>query len=178
MDIEQVTDIIDKIADEFEKSVLDCMHQNAYLFSQMVREQLYSGVNGLGEYLSPIYEEDPYFNKVNWHHYEDDVLYIGAEGYKEWKMKITPPEASRMLDLAPRPASVPNLFIDGTFYNCIDYVKTDYGVDVTAMEGDAPLIVAKYGAVILDISEVAVDYFNKNYTTPAIEELFSNSGYS
>jgi hypothetical protein len=177
MDIEEVTNIITQIADGIEDAVLKCMHENSRYFSQAVREQLYSGLNGAGEYLSPTYEEDPYFKTVDWHQDWEGVTYTGAEGYKEWKMVVSPPERSEELKLPPRPASVPNLFIDGTFYNTIENVKVGDGVSVVASGGDAPMIVAKYGAVILDITDVAIEHFNTNYTISAIETFYSNCGY-
>jgi hypothetical protein len=177
MDIEEVTNIITQIADGIEDCILKCMHENSYFFSDAVREQLYSGLNGAGEYLSPTYEEDPYFRTVNWCQTWEGVTYYGAEGYKEWKEVITPPEGSTMLDLPPRPSSVPNLFIDGTFYNTIENVKGGDGVSVVASGGDAPMIVAKYGSVILDITDVAIEHFNTNYTISAIETFYSNCGY-
>lgn len=177
MDIEQVSEIITKIADGFEDAVVKCMHENADYFTDAVHEQLYSGLNGKGEYLSPTYDEDPYFNTVHWKHLYDGVTYEGASGYKEWKERITAPEKSQMLNLPARPVSVPNLFIDGTFYDTISSDTIAEGVNVVAMGGDAPAILQKYGSVILDITDVAIEHFNTNYTISAIESFYSNCGY-
>jgi hypothetical protein len=177
MDIEQVSDIITKIADGFEDAVINCMQDNSEYFTNAVQEQLYSGLNGKCEHLSPTYDEDPYFNTVHWRHLYEGVSFEGATGYKEWKEKITPPEASTILNLPARPTSVPNLFIDGTFYDTISTDMMKDGVNVVAMGGDAPAIVAKYGSVILDITDVAIEHFNTNYTLSAIESFYANCGY-
>jgi hypothetical protein len=177
MDIERMNDIIGRIADEMEDTIVNCMHDNSYFFPKAVKEQLYSGLSGAGTYLTPTYEDDPYFQQVHWVHTHEGVTYSGADGYKAWKEVITPPEAGTMLGLPPRPASVPNLFIDGTFYNTISEVDTSLGVDIIVGGGDSTLIVQKYGEVILDVTEVGIAYFNANYTTPAIEKLYKDCGY-
>jgi hypothetical protein len=178
MEIEQVSDIITLIADNIEDAVLKCMHENAFEFSGFVRDQLLCGTDGTGRYLEPTYDNDPYFQRKHWRHTDEDgTVYEGAAGYKAWKMKITPPQANQDLKLGARPDEVPNLFIDGTFYNTIDKVVTPDGVDVIAAGGDSGAIVSKYGDVILEVTDNAIDYFNKTLTETAIADFFKDCGY-
>lgn len=166
------------IADGFREACVDCMHANVNQFPEAVREQLYCGVDGNGGFLSPTYDDDPFFQRRLWRHTDTNgKTYVGAEGYKEWKSDITPPEQSTMLGLAPRPESVPNLFIDGTFHRSITGEPTPDGVDIDARGGDSFKIVDKYGRQIFGLTDDAVAWFNKTFMLPAIEEHFKKCGY-
>ena len=48
-----VADVIATISDTFEDAVVQCMDDNREVVADMIREQLYSGVDGKGNYLSP-----------------------------------------------------------------------------------------------------------------------------
>lgn len=170
MDIEQVADIIEKIADGFEDACVQCLSNNSGIVVLAVQEQIYSGLNSDGSYLSPTYDNDPYFN-------EEGYWYHRAKDYKAWKKSITPPVSGSMLGLPPRPEDVPNLYINGKFFSEIranmsgDELVTDPGM------GDGPDIVAKYGDGILNMGETAIGYFNSTYMLPAIGEHFEKCGY-
>lgn len=170
MNIARVADIIKKIATGFEESVAVCMDDNKVTVLRAVTEQLYSGLDSDGGYLSPSYDADPFFEEEGeWHHRSDD--------YKAWKNAITPPEGGYMLGLPPRPDNVPNLFINGKFYSEIDAERHDMSLHVDPGTGNGPDIVAKYGDSILAMGDTAVRYFNEYHTWPAIKELFEKSGY-
>lgn len=177
MHISKVSAIIKRIAEGFEDAVLECMHQNYFQFTQAVREQLWSGLDGDGNHLSPTYDNDPYFNSRKWHHEEDGKTYVGREGYKEWKYDISPPSSSVLLDLPPRPLEVPNLWIDGTFYNSIRSRATTDGVDVDAYGGNGPKITQKYGIQIYNLTDEAKEWFNRTFLLPYIGEFFKKCGY-
>lgn len=170
MGIEEVSKIIGKISDGFEEACIRCLDDNSGIVLRAVKEQLYSGLDGDGNYLSPTYDNDPYFEEAGyWYH--------RAKDYKAWKYTITPPIAGTMLGLPPRPDDVPNLYIRGIFYSEIAaYLKGDVLV-VDPGSGDGSSIVAKYGDAILDIGPTAVEYFNVNYMLPAIDSFFKDCGY-
>ena len=104
-DFEKLENVINRIASGFEKSCMDCLQENNIEVADLVREQLYSGLDGNTDSLRPGYSEDPYFRETTsmWHNDPD--------GYIEWKRKITPPIKSPRLNLPPRPVDVPNLYI-------------------------------------------------------------------
>ena len=170
MSIEEVANIISKIADGFENACIMCMDDNKEVILQSIREQLWSGMSGTGEFLYPTYLDDPFFEQPG-HWYKQ------SRAYMAWKRAITPPTSGYMLLLPPRPDEVPNLFITGKFHQEInirregDELVTDPGI------GNGPDIVDKYGEDILSMTPLAVGYFNENYLEPAINEFFKNCGY-
>lgn len=179
MGIEEVSEIIGRIAGGIEDACARCLVENAGIVAEAIREQLYSGLDGDGGYLSPTYLEDDYFYTVDWYHEDENTgrKYIGARGYMEWKTDITPPVGSEMLGLPPRPEDVPNLYINGKFYSEITIAGSDDGL-VTSVSGEsAPKIVEKYGDRILNIGPTAVEYFNVNFMLPAIKTFFEDCGY-
>lgn len=170
MGVEEVAKIIWAIADGIEESCAECLSNNSGIVVLAVTEQLYSGQDGDAQYLSPTYDEDPYFN-------EPGPWYQDAEGYKEWKFNITPPVISSMLGLGPRPEDVPNLYINGKFFSEINATRKDLGLLIDPGSGDGPAIVEKYGDQILEMGPTAVSYFNEEYMLPHIEKFFITCGY-
>ena len=169
--IERTYEVIHAIASGLEGAVLDCMGSNAGVVSDMVREQLYSGVDGKGDYLSPTYDDDPYFN-------ERGPWYRRSGAYKRWKEKITPPERSSILNLPPRPVEVPNLFITGPFHQSIKAeVQGDHMTVFTSGFRDGPLIERKYGADIFSLGVKAREYFVGDLLRPYLQRFFKECGY-
>lgn len=170
MDIQGVYDIIHKIADGFEKNAVQCLSNHTGIVVMAIQEQIYCGQNGEGNYLSPNYDNDPYFE-------ERGYWYHRAKDYKAWKKAITPPRESRMLGLPPRPENVPNLFIDGTFFSEITATMRGDTLYVSPGQKNGPDIVAKYKESLLDFGDNSVDYFNRNYMMPSIEQFIKKCGY-
>lgn len=170
MDIQGVQDIIHKIADGFETNAMQCLTDKSESIISLIREQLYSGVDGTGDYLSPTYDEDPYFEQPGY-------WYNRAEDYIEWKRRITPPVKSPNLCLAPRPVEVPNLFIDGTFFGQINASPRDTFLEVSPGNGNGPAIREKYGENLFMLGSDAVEWFNLEYMWPAIEKFINDCGY-
>lgn len=67
-------------------------------YEELNKAQLFAGKNKDGQDLSPTYLNDPYFKTRE-----------AAQRYSDWKDKITPNGL--------RTPGVPNLFINGTYYN-------------------------------------------------------------
>lgn len=170
MDIQEVADIIHRMAEGFEESCADCLDTNKEVVVEMIQEQLYSGLDGEDRHLTPTYDNDPYFNEMGyWFH--------RAAAYKAWKREITPPIGSSLLGLPPRPDEVPNLFIDGTFYNEIEASKTPDGIMIDPGDGNGPDIMRKYGDNILRMGPDAKEYFILYFLIPSIERFFNSCGY-
>lgn len=170
MNIQKVANIIHRIAEGFEENCARCLDENKGMVLTAIREQLYSGQNGEGEHLSPTYDSDPFFEEEGW-------WYHRAYAYKAWKREITPPLAGTMIGLPPRPDDVPNLFIDGTFYEEIKATRRGMALVVDPGDGNGPKIVRKYGDNILTMGPNARDYFKLYFMIPAIENFLKNCGY-
>lgn len=169
--IEDVYNTIHRIASGIGDSVLECMGENADVVADMVREQLYSGLDGNGDYLSPTYDDDPYFS-------ERGPWQGRAEQYKRWKERITPPETSQRLMLPARPVEVPNLFITGPFHRSIRAeVQGDHLTVFTSGFRDGPLIERKYGQQIFGLGVRAREYFVGTFLRPHLIRFFSICGY-
>lgn len=181
MGIEEVSGIIGKIADGIEDACMQCLADNSGVVVKTIREQLSSGVNGEGSHLSPTYLDDPYLvNRDKPWFRRDSVtgkVYIGPQGYLDWKKDITPPRAGEMLGLPPRPDAVPNLFIDGTFHRQINASRKERSLMIDPGNDAGPDIVAKYGDIILTMSDAAIGYFNASYMIQAIDSFFKDCGY-
>lgn len=170
MGIEEVSTIIGKIADGFEEACAECLDANKGIVLQLVKEQLYSGTDGDGKQLSPTYDNDPYFKEPGW-------WFERAKDYIAWKNLITPPGTGPLLGLPPRELTVPNLFIDGTFYSEINASRRGNALITDPGHGNGPEIEKKYGDRLLAMGPEAVDYFNEHYLLPAIGVFFEQCGY-
>ena len=171
MDFDRLESVIDAIKDGIQDSILECLEEKRSIITQSVTEQLYSGLDGNGDYLSPTYDEDPYFNEFGpWH---------GASyAYKKWKERITPPVKSPMLGLPPRPVDVPNLFITGLFHDSIQASRQGEVLRVyTSGFRDGPLIERKYGEQIFRLTDDAREYFNIYALRPWLSDFMTKCGY-
>lgn len=161
-----------RMVDGFEPEIIQCLGDNAVIAEDAVREQMYSGLDGEDKFLSPTYDNDPYFEeKGPWYH--------KSGAYKQWKLDITPPTTGVMLMLQPRPDNVPNLFINGKFHS--EVFATMQGDTLSIQErgdGDGPSIVSKYGEQILQLGPTAIGYFNNTYIIPCIWKFFADCGYN
>lgn len=170
MSIEDVVDIIGRIAAGFEAACARCLAENSDVVISCIKEQMLSGLDGEENHLTPTYDNDPYFDEAGfWYH--------RAKDYKAWKRSISPQVSGAVLGLPPRPDDVPNLYITGVFYSEITAAPNGYGLDIDPGNGNGPAIVAKYGDCLLDIGPTAIGYFNANFMLPAIESFFRDCGY-
>lgn len=170
--ISEVAETIHRIADGFVDTVSDCMAENRGTMTAMIKEQIYSGLDSNGDYLNPTYDNDPYFN-------EPGRWQGKAALYKAWKMKITPPIRSYILNLPPRPDEVPNLFITGTFFDSIGSEVAEPGVITVTSSGfsDGADIVEKYGDGILNLGYNAKAYMVEEKLRPWLVDFFEGCGY-
>lgn len=165
-----VAESIRKLSQGLRPEVGTCMGENTAIMADMVREQIYSGLRGDGEFLSPSYLDDPYFN-------EDGPWKGRARDYMHWKKIITPPEQSLMLMLPARPESIPNLFITGPFHESIKGKGTEDGVTIyTSGFRDGPSIERKYGAQIFGLTDTAKEHFIRTILRPRMERFYKQCG--
>ena len=170
-DLLHVAKVIRDIADGFEENVLKCMEENNALVGDLVREQLYCGVDGNGEYLSPSYDNDPYFK-------EEGPWKGRAQAYKLWKYEITPPMVGLRTSIHARPYDIPNLFIDGTFHDSIKAKLMKDGLDIyTSGFEDGPTIERKYGDNIFNLTDDSKDFFILYKLQPHLEDFYKRCGY-
>lgn len=160
-----------KLADGLEDVLVNQLHGETNLMEEFVREQLYSGVNGDEERLTPKYSEDPYFKEVygkNWKKY--------ATNYAKWKKKIQPPARS-YLGFRPRAMDTPNLIIRGDFYSSITAIPVKDGVMVSS-EGVlfAADIERKYTPRIYKISNKARKHYITYFALPQIKDFIKSCG--
>ena len=172
MTIEEVRERVRRMKDGFQQQVLDCMADNSHDMVLSVREQLYSGLDGNGTSLSPSYDSDPYFTDPHAGYFDEERghwvnCYLHPERYIAWKQRITPPESGQRLNLPPRPSTVPNLFIVGTFHMSISSRPTSRGVEIFTSGWDSgPLVERKYGSQIFKLTDNAVQHFNESFLWP------------
>lgn len=170
-DFDRLETVIDAIRTGIKDSILECLEDKSDTINSCIAEQLYSGIDGEGEFLSPTYDDDPYFKEFGpWH---------GANyAYKKWKERITPPVKSLILNLPPRPLAVPNLFITGRFHDSIKAARVGDVVRVyTSGFQDGPLIERKYGEAIFKLTDEAKEYFNIYALRPWLNDFIKNCGY-
>lgn len=170
MDISEVANIITKIADGFEEACARCLDQNSGRVIVVIQEQLYCGVDGNNEFLSPNYDDDPFFE-------EEGTWYHRAKEYKAWKREISPPIRGPILNLPARPVEVPNLFITGRFHEEINARREGDKLVIDPGPNDGPAIVQKWGDQILTLTDPAVQYFNEDYLLPYLDRFFKSCGY-
>lgn len=170
MDISEVAKIIGQIADGIEDACARCLDQNSGRVIVVIQEQLYCGVDGNNDFLSPTYDDDPFFE-------EEGPWYHRSKEYKAWKRDISPPVRGPILNLPARPVEVPNLFITGRFHEDINARREGDKLVINPGHNDGPAIVQKWGDQILTLADPAVQYFNEDYLLPYLDRFFKSCGY-
>ncbi|MDD6210512.1 MAG: ABC transporter [Bacteroidales bacterium] len=140
---------------------------------ELVKDQLYSGIDGKGNALRPTYTEDPYWRTVT---KTDKAAKRRGEQYRDFKAKITPPQGS-FLGFSPRNTNTPNLIIRGDFYDSIKSDVRNWGVKIYSegfyASGD---IERKYGKEIFGLTRIAKGYIVRNHLAPALYKYFKDYG--
>lgn len=137
----------------------------------MIRSQLYSGLNGNDKPIRPTYETDPYFRTPEAGRWRNN-----SKGYARWKYFQTPPRGSAYLH-PPRDFSTPNLIINGLFYDSISAVKIKDGVNILSQGINfGNDIEKKYGSTIFGIGNRSKEYFMSYIFKPLLKRYFSQYG--
>ncbi len=113
--------------------------------TELVKDQLYAGIDGDEKELRPTYFDDPYFTSR-----------AKAEAYSKWKDQMSQRGESIF---APRRPGTPNLIITGTaFYNLISVDVTD-SILISASGRLVDKLESKYGKSILKLSKTSLSYY-------------------
>ena len=170
-DFDRLKKVVHDIASGFEDGALGCLDEHHIEIGNLVREQLYSGLDGNESSLEPSYTDDPFFDQPGRWHGDPD-------GYIEWKERITPPESGRILHLPARHRDIPNLFITGRFHESILVSAYNGSVFVdTVGFNDGPEIVRKYGEKILGLGATARSHIVLTMLAPWFERFVREKGY-
>lgn len=171
MEIAEFSTCFSRFVDGFETKVINEIQRNKNAMVGYITEQLYSGVDGNGNYLHPTYLQDPYFNTE-----QAGRWYKKPQWYMAWKNHITPP-ARAYIGIPPRPKDVPNLIISGTFYDSIMATDIQGGIKIdTEGVSFGRDIVQKYGESIFKLGEQARYEFYMVHLCPAIEDYWKECG--
>lgn len=169
-DFDKLEHAVHSVVTGLEQACADCLMENKAVVEELIREQLYSGLDGDTNSLRPSYSDDPFFDiKGRWYH--------DSDGYIEWKKKITPPVTSPRLNLPPRPIDVPNLYITGAFHESIRASVNGDSLSIgTFGFTEGPDIVRKYGDNILNLGVDAREYIVLEMLEPFIGDFFKKYG--
>lgn len=158
-----------KLSKGLQDTLVKKMHSDATQFEEYIREQLYSGVDGDENPLTPSYMDDPYFSV-----YKNPKK--AAEDYKNWKTKIQRPKPS-YLGFSARSNNTPNLIIRGDFYSSITAIPISDGVRIVTMGVSfGSDIEGKYGSKIFNVSDKARNHYVEYRLLPKIENYIKECG--
>ncbi len=120
------------------------------------KDQLFAGLSGSGDLLSPKYSDDPFFKTKE-----------SALRYAARKDKI---KKNILGVFGDRPFDVPNLFVNGKLFH--DYIKVKLSEDYIEIDAySSPIIAkleAKYGKDLLGLSEEAKKYLLYELLLPVL----------
>lgn len=168
MDLKEFIRRWDKVA-KLRQVLVKKVHSDLSQFEEYICEQLYSGVDGDENPLSPGYTDDPYFNI-----YKNPKK--AAEDYKNWKTKIQRPKPS-YLGFSARNNNTPNLIIRGDFYSSITAIPISDGVRLVSIGVSFGSDVEnKYGSQIFKVSEKACNHYMTYRLIPKMENYIKECG--
>src|SRR5690348_16537616 len=125
---------LETLGQVLEGAAVEAIEDTATDIIDLNQQQLFSGRLSDGSPVSPTYLEDPYFKSQE-----------SAQRYSDWKDQITPNEN--------RPRGVPNLFINGRFYESWRIRATATKVTFDSSDPNAPDIEEKFGEKIYGLDD-------------------------
>lgn len=123
------------------------MSEDEPLLLELIKDQLYSGLDGEGNSLRPTYQEDPYFKSRD-----------AAQRYSDWKDSLVQRTHNPLF--TQRPKGTPNLIITGGWF--YDTLVADAQPEGLVIRSDSPLISvleSKYSDYLLRLSPLALEYY-------------------
>lgn len=160
-----------EMVEGFEPFLISLLQSNKSEIVDYIQEQLYSGIDGNDEKLTPSYMNDTWFNSPEAGKWKNN-----AKGYMMWKSRITTPTPS-YLGIPARGIQTPNLIITGEFYNSIRPVASEKGLRIeTRGFTDGDQIESKYGSQIFGLSSYAKAYFIRYILLGEIDNYFKKYG--
>lgn len=118
------------------------------------KEQLYDGKLRTEEDLSPSYLEDPYFKSA-----------AAAQRYSDWKDRITPN--------SKRNKGIPNLFINGTFYDSLSISVSKDSISMDSSFSEASDIESKFTTNIFSLGGQYKSNYLNEFVKPLVFELLT-----
>lgn len=149
---------LEQLEQTLESSVVDSIDQTADQILFLNQKQLYSGRLNDGTPLSPTYLEDPYFNSTE-----------AAQRYSDWKDEITPD--------SERPPGVPNLFINGFFYQTWSIRASATKITFESSDPNAADIEEKFSNRIYGLDDESMDEYRWDTFFPVLkDEIMTQTG--
>lgn len=160
---EMLSGLVPMIQEQFQKDGPDV--------EEFIREQLYAGVDGNDQPLTPTYLDDPYFVERYGPHAAKK-----ANNYVTYKKRITSPTPS-YLGYPARDPNTPNLIIQGDFYSSITAKPITGGLRVESLGTTfGKDVESKYGSQIFGIGARSREYYFKYGLRPAIKNYLKGYG--
>lgn len=127
------------------------MSEDEGLLLELMKDQLFAGLDGDGNPLRPTYQEDPYFKSRE-----------AAQRYSDWKDTMFQRTHNDLF--TRRPPGTPNLIITGTlFYHTL---VASVGNDSLIINAQSPIIgklEGKYGDALLRLSPMALKFYTEEH---------------
>lgn len=138
-----------------EGAVVDTIEDTATDIIALNQKQLYAGRLADGSPLTPGYLDDPYFKS-----------HESAQRYSDWKDEITPNE--------DRPKGVPNLFINGFFYESWSISATAQKITFQSSDPNAMDIEEKFSTRIYGLDDENMSEYRKENFFPVLKEAIES----
>lgn len=127
------------------------MSEDEGLLLELMKDQLYAGLDGDGNSLRPTYQDDPYFKTRE-----------AAQRYSDWKDTMFQRTHNDLF--TRRPPGTPNLIITGGLF--YDTLVTEVGNAALIVRSDSPIIrklESKYGNTLLRLSPLALKFYTEEH---------------
>lgn len=131
------------------------MSEDEGLLLELMKDQLYAGLDGDGNPLRPTYQDDPYFKEFK-------NPQAAAQAYSDWKDGMM--QRTHNTLFAKRPSGTPNLIITGSWF--YDTLVAYAGNDSLIINAQSPIInelEGKYGDALLKLSPLALKFYTEEH---------------
>lgn len=142
---------LERLDQTLDGAVVGAIEDTAVDIIALNQKQLYAGRLSDGSPVTPSYLEDPYFSSAE-----------AAQRYSDWKDEITPN--------SERPPGVPNLFINGFFYDSWSISATPDKITFQSSDPDAADIEDKFSNRIYGLDQENMTDYRKNSFFPILKE--------
>lgn len=140
-----------QLEQSLENIVVDSIDLTTDDIISLNQQQLYSGRLADGSPVSPGYLDDPYFKSRE-----------AAQRYSDWKDQITPDEQ--------RTPGVPNLFINGRFYQSWSIRASATKINFESSDPDAMNIEEKFSEKIYGLDDENMDTYRRESFFPVLKD--------
>lgn len=142
---------LQRLDEALEGVVVDAIDNTATDIIALNQQQLYAGRLSDGSPVTPSYLEDPYFKSE-----------ASAQRYSDWKDEITPN--------SERQPGVPNLFINGFFYDSWSIKASADNITFNSSDPNAMDIEEKFGEKIYGLDDENMNTYRRENFFPLLKE--------